>query len=154
MLGKQFIMAAALFCVGITHAMENKSLQRIQDWQDVTPFAGKVVAYMAAMPYLDSGYKYVLPNSDLSYGYIENYPSRWGVNCGNGYNLRQLLKKGGVGSNTALANKYIDEGSLYMRDVNSQEAYEIINVLTSKKAAFSMTYGNEEKKLWMPQVKI
>ncbi len=145
-MNNKFIVMAILFCGGIAHAMENaenNSLTAIQKWQDVTPFAGKVVAYTATTNYLDSKtYKYLLPASSLSYGYIDESLHPW-EGCGDGYNLSQLIKKNGVPGNKALADEFISKGSLCMREVTSQEAREIIEALTPQKANFDYQSGKK-----------
>lgn len=148
MMSYKFMVMAVLCFGGITHAMEQNGLQLIQKWEDVEPFANKVVAYTARTYWLnDTWYKYALPHSDLSYAYIDKSSCKW-TDPGKQFTVLQLYKKDSVQCNTKdLTKNTLDRESLKMRDITAQEAREIIAALTSEKAVFSCVWCDKEEKL-------
>jgi hypothetical protein len=147
----KFLAMTVLLLSGVTYAMEpegNDSWTAIKTWQDVSPFAGKIVAYTAIRSFLDDTIdRYLLPSSNLSYGYVEGKSSQWVIG-GEGYKLHPLLEKEGEQRNIALKDAYIAKRFFDMRKITSQEAEEIRDALTAQEAKFAYVWKDKFDYIW------
>jgi hypothetical protein len=144
----KYIIAAMCILMNIPiYAMKHNTLRLIKKWEDVQPFAGKVVAYKTTSYYINSiKDDYQSHNSIFNYGFIERTPIYW--SCGEmGYNMNKLLKKKGYPGNMALTKREILHKPFRMREVNSREAKEIIKAITRKKARFAYTWGERKQEI-------
>jgi len=124
-----------------TYAMDtmDNSMQQIMSWQQVAPFAGKMVAYKTNTLYLNSGnsahqLQILRLFSDFCYGYISSIPMDW-LSGGRGYKLEQLSKPKTLQWSKALTNDIIKKDTLYMRVIVPVEARAILHVLSSGTAS-------------------
>ena len=153
-----YILCFITLCFSFqTQTMEQKQItsvdtlrhetHAINSWKEIEPFVGTVVAYTATTYYLTSkDYKYLLPQSSYSYGFVEKRLMDW-RNTGKGYHLAQLLKKDSIGGVTALSDKFIQEGNLCIRNITSQEAEEIMQAIIAEKARFCCSTGDTRENI-------
>lgn len=67
-------------------------MQKIEKWEDVAPFAGRIIAYATFSSYFGCNGGYCLDNK-LKYGRISKEAARWNRD-GKGYSLRQMINFG------------------------------------------------------------
>lgn len=125
-------------------AIEASSWQPINNWKDVEPFAGKIVAYKAMTCYFVSEYQYSLPaDSSIIYGYIERQTTEW-ITDEEGYGLVRFYKKDGIRSNIALIDSQLKGAFLHMKIPTSSEKTELLQAVRSNKADFFPGSRREE----------
>src|SRR5437870_5043631 len=149
------VVIVLLCTICLVNAMENNLMVEIKSENDIVPFVKNVVAYTTDSYALGKGGGYVLRDPIIKYGYIEDkghgnrqmqdiYDKVVSVDVyGFGvldkyYQLHQLLKFHGDMPNAA---RYLDDGVLKyalltVRNINQQEAQEILNAVEHKKAKF------------------
>lgn len=67
-------------------------MQKIEKWEDVAPFAGRIIAYATFSSYFGSNCGYCLDNK-INCGRIGKEAARWNRD-GKGYSLRQMINFG------------------------------------------------------------
>lgn len=127
-------------------------MQKIEKWEDVKPFAGKIVAYTARSYYFNEGQEssivtqeepnlkigYIIPGTEISPWCTSEY----------GFNLACLLKKKSISSKHALINSLIKEdGSIYMREVTHEECAKILKLLVENKVKWDYDMGPNEQEI-------
>jgi len=111
-----------LFCISLlslhtTFGMDSTKnpMVKINDWEDVSPYAGRFVAYLG----LYGGYGFKLENSKIKFGKISKMPntysgwSRSGWSRERGYTITRVLKPGDGHSTCVLTYSMIEK--LYLR---------------------------------------
>lgn len=117
------------------------SMVKINKWQDVAPFADRVVAYVTNAHYFgsDKGYP-ISSDSRLKYGYIGKvFP--WGT--GDGYTLIQLLKVDDSAGHKPLNDYWLgqsEETYLFMRLASKEELAKMIEAVPLRKAKFEYMF--------------
>lgn len=116
----------------------------IAKWEDVAPFAGKVIAFKILGGSLGSEKEYVLTEDNtLKFGYIYDFVSPWHRE-GKGYEITRLLKRNVIHGVFALTNDSIKELTpLLMRVATTHEINKICNAIDSNMAEFQYA-SNEE----------
>lgn len=133
----------------------------IKKYEDVTPFAGKVVGYKCIKPsyYFTNGEGrfQVMDNKDLTFGLVSNIITNWNVSKGNGYgySLDKLIKKGAGPGNTAFVNQQINEyagGEIEMRLATKEELTYIADAIKTNLAEFCYDFKDYGLKCVLGQI--
>lgn len=108
----------------------------IQDWQAVTPFAGKIVAFKTTSKYFArKGSQYIISENSTYYGYIQPKTSSW--NTGEqGYELETCLYKNALSSVNALVDSKLKDASMQIRPASDQEKKQLLEALSAGAATF------------------
>lgn len=146
---KYFLVVTGLLVSSLTFPMEQKNelsleiMTPITTWKDVTPFAGKVVAFSSnsARWSSDIGVRANNENSTIYFGYVETKPYNFSFTGESGYSLIVLVaKKLGYHNhkiiklhNTGLAT----HGTLSMRLATPNEINSIRQLIKNNKAVFA-----------------
>ena len=152
-----FLVISCLFFVAHNNAMEkskNNIMVDVKSEDQIVPFVGNVIAYTTESYALGKESGYVLRDPIIKYGYVENkghgnrqirdmYDDVVSVNVfGFGaldkyYLLHQLLKyRGDMSHASYLDNDELKYALLTVRNIDQQEAQEILHAIESKKAKF------------------
>ena len=102
----------------------------INQWSDVTPFAGKIVSVETDIYYFRGG-KYMT----TQYGIISHMVSHW-MTDETGYNIRLLKRKTDVSANRALLNSMLSQGQMWMSLANTSQLNTLIDLLNNDVWAF------------------
>lgn len=125
-------------------------LTAIRKWEDVIPFAGRIVAYQAKTYYYTNGkegYPWD-PFPGLLYGRISEAPRFW--SRGEGYSMSYLLLPKDMASNCAFTNDLLEEdANVRMRLADHQELGLIGRVIDSAQAVFAYEFDKETACKWI-----
>jgi len=126
-------------------------MQSIECWNDVTQFAGSVVAYKTDSVYFGATRSYVFENKSLYFGYIEKKTSRW--SSGEmGYNMSNLLKADQKAKLCAIILSKITS-PISMRLAKNHEIEMISKAVESDEAYFAFIFTKEKMQgLLIPQL--
>jgi len=127
-------------------ALIDASMSVIRSWEDVSPFAGRVVAYRSASADLTDERPYFVHrkivdgnpiNSDVSlrYGYIEPSGGSLYFDGETGYIMARLMSQGACGGMSVLVGSRIQQG-LFIRLATIEEIYQIADAISSGDAIF------------------
>lgn len=135
-----------------SHMVKINTWKKINSWQDVAPFAGKIVAYSTHYDFYLSEHGCSFADANIKYGYIPKgygdwiacdrdgrylYPHDFNRDRGWGYGLRQLVISGSNSfSYKPLVNFRLKEAQLEMRCVRLDELVTIGEYIENKKACF------------------
>jgi hypothetical protein len=134
-----------LLCTGNAYAMDH-AMQQIIHWKQMKPAEGKIIAYSTGISSLDSTMRYSLFDLAIKYAYVAPYtiivPNREGCDKNyKGYPFRQLLKTSIDLDEKYLINANLAQGNFFMRQVNPQEAREILSAIQLGHAGFGYNSG-------------
>jgi hypothetical protein len=119
-------------------------IHRITSWEQIQPFAGKIVAYQSSLFYFVVDTLKTKSYDAWSYGFISSSPKFW-TEEEQGYQIKRLLHKKGVQSCCFLVNPLLQEGSFYIRTATPHEKKTILQELNDNKAKFDYMNFNEEE---------
>ncbi len=117
----------------------SSSFQTIQSWDQVTPFAGRIVAYQTSSYYI--GATKWLTEGNTRFGFIEEVPLRWERNE-KGYLMIRVLKPQDSHGNCALIDSQLKE-QLCMRIATTAEVELIDKAIAAKEAKFEYAVEDE-----------
>lgn len=128
-------LRAELFKFGVN--WEDPSMMKIHKWQDVQPFAGRIVAYIADHY---SGKEYILNTNNMAkYGFVEHTPSFYLSANGTAYTLHQLVAHRAEGSwcESFVLIKTSTQKNIFVRLASTEEIEHIRHAISRDKAIFN-----------------
>jgi hypothetical protein len=115
--------------------MTLSAMQEISCWSDVTPFAGRVVAYNGAHQ------GYTLEDQSIRFGYVSEHVSHW--DCGEkGYRMTRLLNPTDPQGPYALVTSKL-KSPLSMRLASRDEITLIGRAIVANEARFEHLLNQE-----------
>lgn len=143
-----------MFSFGFIYSMESpgSDMVPIKKWEDVKPFAGKIVAYIMSSDFYLSENGCSFADENIKYGYISKgfcdwiacdrdgkrlYPHDFNKDRGWGYSINQLITSENRSfSYKPLVNFRLKEAQLQMRCVHLDEVVTIGEYIENRKACF------------------
>ena len=111
--------------------------QTIQSWEEVAPFAGRVVAYQTDSVYFGATKGYTVEN--IHFGHISEFPIYFSEK---GYNMVKVLKPGDVPGNCVLVASKL-KLHISMRLATKEEIGLIGKAITADQATFEYMFDKE-----------
>lgn len=131
----------AAFSVKVCTAVTASAFKPIEKWEDVIPFAGRIVAVVSKSLYIGKS------DADKPlFGRVAKTPSLW-IGRVAGYNLSQFKVPGQIASNCALIDKELMGSSTSIR-LASQEELEFLKKQVEE-GALRLEYDLENQALVM-----
>lgn len=122
----KFFIVSILFInsvFGMEHS-EDSSMTKINKWQGMKQFAGRIIAYKSNSHYICFGKNYKIDNdSSIQFGQVSLTPLKW-ADQQQGYHLYKVIEKCSIGSICALCDCYLSEG-LWVRLATQEEIEKI-----------------------------
>lgn len=116
-------------------------MQVISSWDQVVPFAGRIVAYQADSGHFGATSGYTV--GDYHFGCIDETPSNWSGGE-KGYNMTKLLKPEAVGSTCALIASVLKK-PIFIRLATKEETSLIGKAIAAGQARFE--YMSDTKRI-------
>ncbi len=139
----KFFFALILFINSIfgMQQPEDSSMTKINSWQDMEQFAGKVIAFQSNSHHICYGGYKIENDSSILFGWVSEIPQSWAMPCHiglasvkqQGYGLAKILKQDALGCTCALIDFYLSEG-LWVRRITQEEFEKINNAVKNKQA--------------------
>jgi len=124
----------------VNSAVGSSEMKLINSWNDVTPFAGSVVAYMTNSCYFKGSKGFDLDNPLTQFSYVNPSISCWSYEE-EGYYITRLLKPEEVPGTCALIDSKL-KSPILMRRASSNEINLISQAIFAGQAKFE--YKNEK----------
>jgi hypothetical protein len=116
-----------------TAISSDSTMTTVQSWKDVTPFAGRLVAYKTDSVYFGREKGYTL--NTLRFGFIPQSPYFWD-NGERGFQILQLLKPKEIPAAKALNDSMLAKSSVAMRLATSEELHTVLRAVIFRQAKF------------------
>lgn len=135
---KPFIASLLIInvCLGMNDSekpVKDTSMTEINTWQDLAPFALRIIAYKSDSSYINCNKNYKFDKKDtIQFGVVSEFPMTW---KDGGYDLHQLIQGGALAVYCYLTNREISEG-LAARLANKDETVKIYAAIRNDKARF------------------
>jgi len=130
--------------IKVRHATESlidPTMTKIEKWESVTPFAGRVVAFRTTSPYFGAKKGFPIDSdASLKFGYISDDPSSYDEGE-MGYKITRLLKPTEIPGGCIVLNSHLDI-PLLMRLATVEEVNKMRKAVESAIAEFEYQFGN------------
>lgn len=125
-------------------ATSSTAMQPITHWQDVSPFAGTLVAFKTGIPLLrdwDSGDAFTLSDKNIFFGYVSEKPKTHEIvkidlrKNEEGYSIFLVLKPNGYGRwGREVCDTYLGNNPLSMATATKVQQSKILEAITQGRA--------------------
>jgi hypothetical protein len=139
-----------------------QEMKHIQTWEDVVPFASRIVAYTTETHYYNGNnplsisvdgkvaFLSQVNSSDVQFAYIREKPPYPWTPEGERYSMSRLIKSHSVPRGCPIWNTILEEHPMKMRLATSNEMTKILIMIESEQATFEYMFSAENilKKLF------